>query len=135
MGYNPTSLANLNAPWQPGVQPAGAGRPVTAQTLTARLRHYSEMSPDELRALNVDKLPMKDALAVTQLLASLDVREDRHYSYDRLDGKPTVVVERTDEERLAAFQDRQTEFLELVQATMALRAVEQARLTEATDQP
>ena len=134
MTVQPASLANLR-PWQPGIQPPGAGRQTISQSLTQRLRHYSELSPAELLALDISKLPVKDGLAIVQLRESYKVREDRHYTFDRLDGKPTVVVERTDEERLAAFQDRQAEFLELLQAAMALRAVEQARLTEATDQP
>lgn len=67
-------------------------------SLTKRLEYYMELSVDELREIDVGKLPAKDALAVKQILAGIDAPRvsdattSRHYSYDRIDGRPAQAV-------------------------------------------
>ena len=92
-------------PGAPSINPAG--RPPKGQAMTEILAKYLDMPAAALRQINLEQIPAKDAIAVKQVLASLDDDLDsatRRYTFDRLDGRPAQAVihsEDDSEQRLA----------------------------------
>ena len=92
-------------PGAPSVNPAG--RPPKGQAMTEILAKYLDMPAAALRQIDLEQIPAKDAIAVKQVLASLDDDLDaanRRYTFDRVDGRPSQAVihsEDDSEQRMA----------------------------------
>lgn len=64
--------------------------------MTDILRKWQELPIRELLAIDIGSLTGKDAVAVTTIIAALDTKDggsDRHYIYDRIDGRPKQSTE------------------------------------------
>ena len=88
-GTHPNSLANLKPPWQPGIAPNPLGKQAKGPVITPAIRRYADWPTEKLLNLDVNKLPIKEALAIAALLGGLDAIEgrlNRADLLDRLDG-------------------------------------------------
>ena len=86
---HPNSLANLRPPWKPGEAANPLGKQAKGPVITPAIRRYAEWDTAKLKALDVEKLPIKEALAIAALLGGLDALEgrlNRADLLDRLDG-------------------------------------------------
>lgn len=92
-GRNPNSLANLK-PFPKGVS-GNPGRVPAGPMVTPALRRYAEWPLEKLEALDIEKLPTADAIAVTYLLDAITTgsfstgAKSRDAVTDRLDGPVT----------------------------------------------
>ena len=88
-GTHPNSLANLRPPWIAGSAANPLGKQAKGPVITPAIRHYAEWETEKLLNLDVNKLPIKEALAIAALLGGLDAidgRLNRADLLDRLDG-------------------------------------------------
>ena len=85
-GTHPNSLANLKG----HEFASGHGNTTGARgpVITPAIRRYSELSTEALLAIDVNKLKVRDAIAVTYLVQALKSEADRARAdvTDRLDG-------------------------------------------------
>ena len=66
------------------------GRPPAGYAMTDILRRYLDLPLAKLLKINLGAVPAKDAVAIRTILEAVSGPGigDRHYIYDRLDGKP-----------------------------------------------
>jgi hypothetical protein len=89
---HPNSLANLK-PFPKGVS-GNPGKPHVGPMITPALRRYAEWPLEKLEGLDIEKLPVHEAIAVTYLLDAISTgsfstgAKSRDAVTQRLDGEP-----------------------------------------------
>ena len=93
-------MRDTHGRFMPGHPQSSNGRPPLGQALSEVLARYLEMPVAEVVALSknpeASDLPARDWLAITTIVASLDLEhgdKDRRYAFDRVDGRPRQALE------------------------------------------